>query len=329
MRVESRVTSLSWIPSEAVSGPMKNAFTTISHYDEPPPAQLDDLFALRDADRFRFANQLTAWAEFDADRLVDSGSGGGVVMGSSRIGIGPIGTTFAAVALPDLRPEPEVGDGWVRFTQTAGGRAGMPSPRRIPRKPFVRLHAPIVWTTLNLTLHSDGRAEVGLDGASPFPRHWIYGADDELALKAGTTDFQTWFRQEGTQRTPWGDEDSAVIVTAAESGLERDLSTRIMRGGRRPVVRAVKEGEIVVRQGDAGHTLLLLLDGVLGVEVDGELLPELGPGAVIGERAVLEGGRRTATLTARTEARVAEVPADAIDRRALSHLADSHRREHT
>ena len=46
---------------------------------------------------------------------------------------------------------------------------------------------------------------------------------------------------------------------------------------------------------------------------------EVGPGAVLGERAVLEGGRRTATLRAVTECKVAVVPADRID---LEKLAD-------
>ena len=45
--------------------------------------------------------------------------------------------------------------------------------------------------------------------------------------------------------------------------------------------------------------MFLLLNGVLVVEVDGEKLAELGPGAVFGERAVLEGGTRTATLARR------------------------------
>ena len=72
-----------------------------------------------------------------------------------------------------------------------------------------------------------------------------------------------------------------------------------------------------------------MLDGVLVVEVDGEELAELGPGAVLGERALLEGGTRTATLRAVTQCKVAAVPADGIDRSKLAELADGHRREET
>jgi CRP-like cAMP-binding protein len=47
---------------------------------------------------------------------------------------------------------------------------------------------------------------------------------------------------------------------------------------------------------------------------------------VLGERAVLQGGRRTATLTAGTPAKVMVVPAAQIDRDRLARLAAFHRR---
>ena len=46
--------------------------------------------------------------------------------------------------------------------------------------------------------------------------------------------------------------------------------------------------------------MFLILDGMFVVEVDGEQVAEIGPGAVVGERASLEGGLRTATLRATT-----------------------------
>jgi CRP-like cAMP-binding protein len=100
-----------------------------------------------------------------------------------------------------------------------------------------------------------------------------------------------------------------------------------MRGGKKPDIRRVKEGKILVEQGAAGDELFLLLNGVLVVEVEGEQLAELGSGAVFGERAVLEGGARTATLRAVTECKVAAVPADRIDLDKLAELSVGHRRE--
>lgn len=97
-----------------------------------------------------------------------------------------------AVPLPDLRPEPEVGDGWVKFTQTAGGRTGVPAPRPTRRPPFIQYFAPIAWTTLELTIWADGRHEGRLVGASGFPRHWVYDNNGRLEAKSGLTDLKTW-----------------------------------------------------------------------------------------------------------------------------------------
>jgi CRP-like cAMP-binding protein len=117
------------------------------------------------------------------------------------------------------------------------------------------------------------------------------------------------------------------LVTAVETALERELSTLIMRGGPKPRVRRLKEGAVVTEQGAPGNELFLLLDGVVAVEVDGSAVAEVGPGAVLGERAVLEGGTRTSTLRCVTACRVAAVKADHIDTDRLAELASGHRRE--
>ena len=58
MRIQSSVTSISWIPSEAIRGVTKLPFEMgLAHYDDPPPDHIDSLEALREADRFRFCNQ--------------------------------------------------------------------------------------------------------------------------------------------------------------------------------------------------------------------------------------------------------------------------------
>jgi hypothetical protein len=329
MRIESAATALSWIPSEAVTGLPRTTFTLgITHYDTPPSGTLGDLQRLRAEDRFRFANRLAVWAEFAADgRLTGYGQDGGGLMGATTVRIASLGATFAAVGMPDLRPAPVLGDGWIRFTQTCGGRTALPMPRTTGRPPYLRLRAPLVWTTLVITLYADGRSEVGLAGASPFPRHWVYGPDGELTLKAGVTDFASWLGQPSARTTPWGEEDSPVVVTAAETALERELSAALMRGGARPAIRTLDAGSVLAEQGAAGDSLYLLLDGVLRVTVDGTPLAEVGPGAVLGERAVLEGGTRTATLTAVTRVRIAEAGAAALDLAALAELSRGHRRE--
>ena len=100
-----------------------------------------------------------------------------------------------------------------------------------------------------------------------------------------------------------------------------------MHGGEKPEIRTVKKGTTLVAQGEAGTDLFLVLDGVLAVDVDGAPVAELGPGAILGERAVLEGGTRTASLVASTACRVAVARAEQVDRAALEELAQGHRRE--
>jgi hypothetical protein len=329
MRIESSVTSISWIPSEAVKGiATKVPFEMgIAHYDAPLPEVIDDLEALRQADAFRFANELRAWIEVEDGRVVGHGQLGKGHIGSTTLRLGRREATFEAVALPDIQSEPEVGAASVRFVQTAGGRTGVPAPRRVRRKPFVQFRAPLAWSTLALTIHADGSAKHEVVGASPFPRHWIYDGDGKLVAKTGLIDFTTWYRRAFGKHSPWGDEDSPALVTEVETALERQLSTALMRGGKKPSVRKLKEGETLTEQGESGDELFLLLDGVLRVEVDGERLAELGPGAILGERAVLEGGLRTSTLRAVTSCKVAVAGAGELDLDALAEVSQSHRRE--
>jgi CRP-like cAMP-binding protein len=71
----------------------------------------------------------------------------------------------------------------------------------------------------------------------------------------------------------------------------------------------------------------LTLDGVMRVEVDGARMAEYGRGALLGERAHLEGGKRSSSLVAVTDCRVASVPAESLDRESLQELSNGHRRE--
>jgi Cyclic nucleotide-binding domain len=328
MRHTSSITSLSWIPSEAIEGSQRLPFDVgMAHYDDPPPEVLEDLEALRDADRFRFANVLDAWVEVDeGGHITDYGQDGGGLMGSTTVKVGPVARTFEAIGLPDITPKPVKGNGWVRFTQTVGGRTGVPAPRPVRRKPFVQWQAPLVWTTLELTLHADGKAKGTMIGASRFPRHWVYDNEGRLSHKSGLADFKDWYRKSFGRHTPWGEVDSKALVTAVETALERTLAAQVMRGGAKPKIRKVKAGGALVTQGEQGSEVFLLLDGVLRVEEDGTRLAEYGPGALLGERAHLDGGARTSTLVAVTPCKVAAVEAAELDRGALQELSKDHRR---
>jgi hypothetical protein len=180
-----------------------------------------------------------------------------------------------------------------------------------------------------LTIHTDGSSEFEVIGASTFPRHWVYNREGKLAAKSGMTDFGEWYKNAFGKHTPWGDEESPALITVAETALERQLSATIMRAGKKPKIRKLAQGKTLVEQGSRGDCLYLLLDGILSVTVDGEKVAELGPGALIGEHAILGDGTRTATLQAVTPVRVAVAAADQVEREALVELAGGHRREET
>jgi Cyclic nucleotide-binding domain len=327
-RFESSVTAVSWIPSEAITGPSKVPFELgVTHYDQPPPDRLEDLEQLRTSDRFREANELRAFIEVDDGRIVNAGHLGQGHIGATTVRVGPAALRFPAVQLPDIQADPEIGASSARFVQTIGGRMGLPTPRPVSHKPFVQFWPSIAWTTLALTINVDGSSSHELVGASPFPRHWIYDRDGRLVEKSGTIDFGNWFNHAFGERTPWGEQDSPVVVAAVESALERSLHDGIMRGGAKPTIRTFAQRETLVRQGEPGTEVFLILDGIFVVEADGEEIAEIGPGAVVGEKAALTDGKRTATLWARTAARVASVPADVLDSEALGSLAATRQHE--
>lgn len=327
MRIERSVTTISWIPSEAMTGPMRVPMDLgIGHYDDAPPDQVttDQLEELRLADRYRFANHLAVWVQVDNGKIIDAGYSGSGYVGSTTARLG-FKVTIPGVAFPVLQDLPVVDGEQVRFVQTAGGRTGSPLPRRIDRPPYVRMTAPTAWTTLALTITADGETDFELLGASPFPRHWVYGADGNLAGKSGTIDFSEWTRVNDHDRSPWHQFEREVLLSDVESQVERELSGAVMSGS--PDLHSIEEGATLIEQGQPGGPIYLILDGMLRVAVDGEEVAELGPGAIVGERSVLEGGRATATVVATTAVRVAEIPAEQLDRSALEDVAAGHHRE--
>jgi hypothetical protein len=328
MRIESSVTAISWIPSEAVEGMPRLPFEHgIADYDEPPPDRLEpgDLDRLLAENRFREANELKAWIEVDDGRIVTHGQEGRGLVGSTKFRFGRWGMMIPGVGFDVLRSEPEMSEESVRFVQTVGGRAGFPQPRRVRGKPFLRIHSATAWTSLGLTMRADGSSGHDIVAASPFPRHWIYDQNGDLTAKSGTVDFKRWYSDAHDHDTPWGAEESPSFIAAAETALERTLSRKFMQEGSLTERRSLDPGETLVEQGQRGEELYLLLDGFLAVEVDGEAITEIGPGAILGEGASLGDGTRTATLRAMVPCRVAPIPANLVEWRELEAIAAGRR----
>ena len=57
-------------------------------------------------------------------------------------------------------------------------------------------------------------------------------------------------------------------------------------------------GDVLMTEGETGHEFFVIIDGEVGVTSGGETVAKLGPGAYVGEQALLDPGPRTATVTA-------------------------------
>lgn len=67
---------------------------------------------------------------------------------------------------------------------------------------------------------------------------------------------------------------------------------------------AFDPGETIVREGDLGETLFVVLEGEGKVLRDGRRVGDVLPGDFFGELSAIDGGPRTATVAAETNVRV-------------------------
>lgn len=89
----------------------------------------------------------------------------------------------------------------------------------------------------------------------------------------------------------------------------------------------IKAGEVVIREGESTRSdfMALVLDGEVTVENsvaaahDSMVVSILGPGSLIGEMGIIDGGPRSATCTASTDLALA-----VLTREALTRLMDTH-----
>jgi CRP-like cAMP-binding protein len=87
------------------------------------------------------------------------------------------------------------------------------------------------------------------------------------------------------------------------------LFSNVSKRGLRRAVQAATEideppGTVLVREGDTGRELYVIVGGRAAVTRKGRKLTELGPGDFFGELAFLSHAQRTATVTATTEVRL-------------------------
>lgn len=70
---------------------------------------------------------------------------------------------------------------------------------------------------------------------------------------------------------------------------------------------ALGPGEVLFREGDRGEVMFAVVEGRIELSRHGHSVEDVGPGGILGELALIDAARRSATATARTHARVARV----------------------
>ncbi len=63
----------------------------------------------------------------------------------------------------------------------------------------------------------------------------------------------------------------------------------------------VAEGKVVTREGDMGHECFVIAEGRAKAMINGRKVSSLEAGSFFGEMSLLDGGRRSATVTAETD----------------------------
>jgi len=71
--------------------------------------------------------------------------------------------------------------------------------------------------------------------------------------------------------------------------------------------RTFKAGDVIFKQGDVGDVMYGVIEGEIEITVKDRVVENVGPGGVVGEVALVDTLPRSATATARTDARVAVI----------------------
>lgn len=124
------------------------------------------------------------------------------------------------------------------------------------------------------------------------------------------------FSAMASEATPvWGDLAASAFLESSPlfKSLDPEAHDDLLRVAEQLVYEA---GEVVVKQGDAGHELFLVRDGSATVQREAAGVTRevayLDRGAIFGELAALGSPTRVTTVVARTELSVVRVPGQVV-----------------
>lgn len=98
--------------------------------------------------------------------------------------------------------------------------------------------------------------------------------------------------------------DQKLALLAGVPMFDQLGKRELQRVGELADVLDLPAGRTVMRQGETGAEAMVIVEGHASIERDGQPINEIGPGAVIGEMALLSGLPRVATVKLLTDARL-------------------------
>jgi CRP-like cAMP-binding protein len=88
---------------------------------------------------------------------------------------------------------------------------------------------------------------------------------------------------------------TALAAVPLLAGLSQRQRRKVAETAR---IRRFTEGTPLIVAGHAASELFVILDGSVGVDVEGRASTAIGPGSFVGELALLDGGPRSASVVA-------------------------------
>jgi len=155
---------------------------------------------------------------------------------------------------------------------------------------------------------------------------WIYDAKNCVWQKAAhVAELQMFFRHRATAITPSDGARTALPITEFESRALRRVKIlaamndeQLERFARFMELEKVAAWAEVVRQGEVGNTMYLILDGEFRVRVriDGKesILTTLGIGEFFGDISLFDQGPRSADVVANKDGTLLKISSEAFDR---------------
>ena len=99
-------------------------------------------------------------------------------------------------------------------------------------------------------------------------------------------------------------------------GFSPDELMAILEG---MTLHTFEPGDIIISQGDPGHSLFILSTGTVKAFVNNKYVRDLEEGSFFGEAAILTGQPRTATITAKTRCELLELDRGTLDAISIAH----------